>query len=96
MSTIQTFFPMLLEATDGKDWLDLSEKFTSNPRAILQLPVPEIKEGVLATLTVFDPTIAWTLDDKTNKSRSKNSPFYKKELKGKVVAVVNNGETEQF
>ncbi len=96
MSTIQTFFPMLLTATAGKDWLTLIEKFTTNPRSILQLPIPEIKEGEPANLTVFDPTITWTLDDNTNKSRSKNSPFYKKELKGKVLAVVNNGEIELF
>jgi dihydroorotase len=32
------------------------------------------------------------LNDETNLSRSKNSPWYGKEVTGKVVAVFNNGK----
>jgi dihydroorotase len=39
---------------------------------------------------LFDPDKAWVLDEKSNLSKSKNSPWFEKELKGKAVAVFNN------
>jgi len=92
MSTIQTFFPMLLQAVENQDWLDIIPKFTVNPRKILGLNIPKIKTGEPANLTVFDPSIKWTLNDKSNFSRSKNSPYFNRELTGKAVAVLNNGQ----
>ena len=95
MSTIQTFFPMLLQATNEENWVELVEKFTIAPRKILSLPIPVITEGEMANLTVFDPTVTWKLDDKTNRSRARNSPYFNREIKGKVLAVINNGAIEQ-
>ncbi len=96
MATIQTFFPMLLRATNNKDWIDLIPKFTTNPRKILGMEIPEIKTGEAANLTVFDPGELWSLDATNNFSRSKNSPFYNQQLKGKAVAVINNGHVFQW
>jgi len=74
--------------------LDLAtaiEKITVAPRRRLGLEVPKIEEGEMANLTLFDPREKWVLDDRTNASRSKNSPFYGKELVGKPLAVFNKG-----
>ena len=68
------------------------EKLAINPRKILNLPVPTIKEGEAANLTIFDPKVKWTVDIKKFKSKSKNSPFDKMELTGKSVAVVNKSK----
>ena len=50
-----------------------------------------IEEGQNACLTLFTDD-AWTLDSQTNKSKSVASPFYGKQLKGKVLGIVNNGQ----
>jgi dihydroorotase len=66
------------------------EKLAVNPRVILNLPVPQIKEGEIANLTIFDPDLIWTADISTFKSKSKNSPFDKRLMTGKSLSVINN------
>jgi len=68
----------------------LIEKLSINPRKILKIPVPQIKAGEKANLTIIDMNEVWTVDIKNFKSKSKNSPFDKRLLTGKSVAVVNN------
>ncbi|MBN1299723.1 MAG: dihydroorotase [Melioribacteraceae bacterium] len=71
---------------------DLIMKLSVNPRKILNIPVPLIKAGEKANLTIFDLQNIWTVDISKFKSKSKNSPFDKKLLTGKSVAVLNNGK----
>jgi len=66
------------------------EKFTVNPRRILDLPQVMIKEGEKACLTIFNPDEAWTVDINQFKSKSKNSPFHGYRLSGRPVGIVNN------
>ncbi len=68
------------------------EKLAVNPRRILNIPVPQIKEGEKANLTVFDPDMIWTADVSKFKSKSKNSPYDKRLMTGKSVAVINNSK----
>jgi dihydroorotase len=70
----------------------LVEKLSVNPRRILNIPVPQIKVGEKANLTIFDPDEIWTVDIKKFKSKSKNSPFDKRLLTGKSVMVINNSK----
>jgi len=67
------------------------EKLSINPRRILRLPRISIAEGERANLTIFDPAAEWTVDINRFHSKSKNSPFHGRTLRGKPVAVVNNG-----
>ncbi len=67
----------------------LVEKLSINPRKILNIPQVIIKEGEIANLTFFDPEQIWTVDITKFKSKSKNSPFDKRLLTGKSVAVIN-------
>jgi dihydroorotase len=53
--------------------------------------IPEIKEGAIANLTVFDPSLEWIPTATDSKSKSKNNPFFGFKLKGKAIAVFNNG-----
>jgi len=57
-----------------------------------KLDLPKIKEGEPANLTLFDPNKEWTFSKENIKSKSKNSPFIGKKLKGKVVAVFNKNK----
>lgn len=68
----------------------LIEKMSVNPRKILNLPVPQFKVGEKANFTIFDKDEVWTVEVKKFKSKSINSPFDKKLLTGKSVAVINN------
>jgi dihydroorotase len=70
----------------------LVEKLSINPRRILKLSVPQIKIGEMANLTIFDPDEIWTVDIKKFKSKSRNSPFDKRLLTGKPIAVINNSQ----
>ncbi len=67
------------------------EKMSVNPRKILNLPAVEIKEGVAANLTIFDPNEEWTVDKKLFRSKSKNTPFDGFKLKGKPKYAINKG-----
>lgn len=67
------------------------EKFTVNPRKLLSLSLPVIKEGEKANLTMFDPDIKWVFEERDIKSKSKNTPFVGSTLEGKPIAVFNNG-----
>jgi len=69
---------------------DIVEKLSINPRRILNIPVPKFDVGQEANFTILDIDVVWTVDINKFKSKSKNSPFDKKLLTGKSVAVINN------
>lgn len=91
--SLQTFCANLTSLSKYVDWDVLIQKVTSGPRDVLQLEVPRIEEDTNANLTLVDPGHKWILDDSTNLSKSKNSPWFGKELTGKAVAVFNNGKS---
>jgi dihydroorotase len=70
----------------------LVKKFSTHPRKLLRLPEIIIQEGKIANLTIFNPSLEWTFEKKDIHSKSKNTPFIGKELKGKSVAVINKGK----
>jgi len=71
---------------------ELIKKLAINSRKILNIPVPKIEVGVEANLTIFDPDEIWTVELSKFKSKSKNSPFNKRLLQGKALAVINKGK----
>lgn len=71
---------------------DLVEKMALSPRRIFGLPLPEIKPGARAELTVFDPDAGWTFQEKDMRSKSRNTPFVGQTFTGKVFGIVNNGQ----
>jgi len=64
---------------------------TDKPRNLLGLQLPLIEEGERANLTVFSPEGTYTFSKEQIVSKSKNSPFIDKELKGIIVATFNKG-----
>lgn len=87
-NNLQGFLPIINEVASGElvEWI---AAFTSNPRQILGLTQPTIKQGSPADLTVFDTHTNWTFDEATNKSKSIYSPLWNKQLMGRVHATVN-------
>ena len=81
------------------DYSEMVELMAIAPREILGLEPVKIAEGSVADITVFDPTIAWTVNDDEFVSKSKNSGFIGFELEGRAtdvfvggVATLENGE----
>lgn len=68
----------------------LVEKFSLNPRKILNIPLIKIREGEVANLTIIDPDKEWVVDTQKFKSKSKNTLFDKFKLIGKSVGIINN------
>jgi dihydroorotase len=87
---LQTFASNLVALSENVSWETLIEKITINPRTVLNLEAPVIDVEAKANLTLLDPHATWTLDEETNLSKSKNSPWFGQTLTGKAVAVFNN------
>lgn len=87
---LQTMFSSLLEIENDVDLI--TDKISNKARAILGINQNTIEVGSKADLTVFCPTEEWVFDQNSNQSKSKNSPFYNKKMKGSVVAIINNGK----
>ncbi|WP_258105782.1 dihydroorotase family protein [Marinoscillum sp. MHG1-6] len=86
---LQTAFAALNSIKDELPLEVSIEKITRGPRTVVGLDQPEIAEGAMAKLAVFDPEEKWTFDKSNNKSKSFNSPFVGKELTGKSLGTIN-------
>jgi dihydroorotase len=91
MINLQTMGANMVELSEHIGWDVLLEKITTNPRRILKLDIPVIDLDAKANLTLFDPARTWAFDEKSNFSRSKNSPWLGQQITGKAIAVFNNG-----
>lgn len=93
--SIQTFYSSILSIAGQIPVETLIERITAGPRKILNLDPISINEGEEAKLSILDPRKDWILDIDTNQSKSQNSPYWGKTLKGKVWGIVN-GEFYEF
>ncbi|MDF2477942.1 MAG: dihydroorotase [Sphingobacterium sp.] len=87
---LQTVLPLLIRA--GLNEEQIVHSLAVRPRQILGMAIPQIKAGAMANLVLFDPAKSWTFNEKTNKSKSKNSPLFGQTLKGAVELVINNNQ----
>ena len=67
---------------------EIVDRLAIAPRKLLRLPIPEIAEGAIANLTLFDPKQDWTFSQSDIYSRSRNTPFVGETFTGKVLGVV--------
>ena len=65
---------------------------TAGPRRVLQMPSARVETGAVADLTLLDPQATWTLDARTNKSKSRNTVLWGQELTGRAVLTLFHGK----
>jgi len=87
---LQTVFAAMNTYIDKLDLETFVKCIAVNPRDIFQIDLPEIVVGAEARVTLFDPKQPFTLNQQTNKSKSKNSPFWEVDLKGKILGIFGN------
>lgn len=92
MISLETMFAVV--TASGLPAADFVQMQTVNVRKIFGLPVPEIREGEPASLTLFIPAADLVYENELVHSKSKNSPFIGKKLKGKVIGIINKNKIE--
>jgi dihydroorotase len=71
---------------------DLIAKFTVNPARIFNLKKGSLLPGMDADVTIIDLENTWTVDVNKFKSKSRNSPFHGRNVRGEVVATFVGGK----
>lgn len=66
-------------------------RWTTAPCAVLGLPPPSLAEGAPADLALLDLESEWTVDPRRFRSRSRNTPFAGRALRGRAVFVLCAG-----
>ena len=92
MISLQTAFSLACKLENEIGLEGIIEKMAINPRKLLGINVPDINTDKAANLCLFNPKNEWTLEEKNIVSKSKNTPFIGKTLKGKIIGVINNGK----
>ncbi|WP_420549689.1 dihydroorotase [Curvivirga sp.] len=71
--------------------LDVIGCLTNKPADLLKLSGGKLKIGGAADLVIFDPDLPWQISESDFKSKSKNTPFDKRPVQGKVKATIVDG-----
>lgn len=89
MTSLESCFRAVITAISDLSSARIAELFSLNARSIFGLPVPSIREGQPAIITLFSPRGNETFSAKENFSKSKNTPFDGRTLAGKIYGIIN-------
>jgi dihydroorotase len=91
---LETSLPLSLRLVDDKvlDIKSLIEKMSLNPANILGIDRGTLQSGAVADITVIDPDAEWVYTEEMISSKSKNSPFIGKTLKGRAAFTIVGGK----
>lgn len=67
------------------------DKLSVQPRRILTIPIPELRVGAPANLTLFSTTSPWTYTKEQIRSKSVNSPYIGQSFNGRALGIYNKG-----
>ncbi len=93
---LETALPLAIEALvepGHLTWAQLIALFTAGPARILGWTERgSLASGAPADVTVIDPDVRWTIDPKQFRSKSRNTPFANRPVRGRADAVLIDGE----
>jgi dihydroorotase len=90
---LETAIPLVLELVlhaglTPSDWV---RRMSTGPAAAFGLRGGTLAEGRLADVTVVDPEILWTCEPAGLRSRSRNTPFAGRQMKGRAALTIVGG-----
>ena len=71
--------------------LDFFEKLTINPATLLGISRGKLQAGEIADLTLIDPEISYEIHPENFQSKSQNTPFRGRTVKGKAILTMVSG-----
>ena len=91
---VETMLPVSLELYHNKtlSLIDLLAKMTNQAADIINFDGGVIKKGARADLTVIDLDLDWTIQPEKFHSKSKNSPFIDRKVKGRAIKTIVGGK----
>jgi dihydroorotase len=69
----------------------LFARMSAAPAKLLGLPGGTLAPGSVADVTVVDPQVAWVCDPSLFRSRSRNSPFGGRKMRGRAMLTIVAG-----
>jgi dihydroorotase len=90
MITLQTLYGTVNNILNDTE--ALIKMLTENNRNIFDIARPVIEENSKACLTIFEPNTEFVFEEDMTVSKSKNSAFVGKIMKGKVLGIINKGK----
>jgi dihydroorotase len=90
---LETCFPLLLGlVTAGTLPLArLVDSLTRAPAKVVGIETPTLAEGVAAAMVLVEPEKRWTIDPSRLRSKSRNTPFLGREVRGAVALTMSEG-----
>jgi dihydroorotase len=91
---LETALPVVLDVLVARGKFKLShaiDLMTRRPAGLLGLPSGTLKAGAAADICLFDPDEEWTYDAKAGQSKSSNSPWDGRTLRGRVRNTIVDG-----
>jgi dihydroorotase len=91
---LETAFPLANTELVGSGLLTLPqlvERMSTVPARIFGLPGGSLAKGAPADVVVIDPQVEWSVDPASFRSKSRNTPFGGREVRGRAVATIVRG-----
>jgi dihydroorotase len=91
---LETSLPLSLALVDEKvlSPTQLVAKMSCNPARILGIDRGTLSQGAVADITLIDPGAEWVVEADKLESKSKNSPFLGKKMKGRAAYTIVGGK----
>jgi dihydroorotase len=92
---LETLLPITLELYHNRHMslIEALDLITHRPAQLLGLKAGTLEVGRRADFVILDPERGWKVEDKTLKSKSKNSPFDGRPVQGRVVQTIIDGRS---
>ena len=91
---LETALGLALTELVERDIIDLTTlimRMSTQPARAFNLPGGALERGTVADVTVFDPAWSWTVEPKLLRSKSRNTPFAGRQLRGRAVYTIVDG-----